>query len=1387
MTGSPTATATPERTLSVLVVLVVRDAADWLRETLAALAAQTYPRLAVLAVDNASTDGSDDLLRDALGERRVIVLPRPQGLAGSLRAALELPVASEADFILLLHDDAAMDPDAVSRLVEAAVGIGVERVGVVGPKVVDWEHPRELRDVGRSADLFGHPYAPLQPGEIDQGQFDRVLEVLCVSSAAMLVSRDAWKRAGLFDERLDIEQQGLDFCWRARVTGFRVLMTPLARVRHRSATAAGERAGKERHRSPRYREDRAAIASLLKNYGLVSLLWIIPLALIMGVVRLLFLLLARRFEEAFDLLAAWGWNIAHLPGTWSRRRRVQKARRVKDRQLRRFMESAGVRWPRWFQTAEKILEEQREIEADDQGKPVTRRLRDRTASLVGTHPVIVASALGIAIGAVAIRSFLGPEALAGGALRMFPSSPSGFVAELVSAYRTTAIGGSLPASPALGALGGVSWLMFGSVSLAQKFVLAGAPVLGAVLLYRAASRLTGRPGPSVVAAAAYLLSGVMLWSFSEGRLDLLVALAVLPAAFERVEAAFGRAEPSDGRWRFVAGVGVTLAVLVAFYPGAALAVVVLIIIELLVGAARGRGLALMALSFVAAAILLFPFVPGLVADAGASFSSFIGTTDLWALARSTPGGGPGSWEISAFLPVAALMSFALVGAELRPYAIRAALAVVAGLSLSWLAAAGWLPTHLSNPSAYLGLAAVAEALLVAFGLASVSTGLGREAFGLRQVGTAILVVVLGGGIALQSAAAMVGGWAIGGPDEIPAAWAVVDSAAKGDFRVLWIGEDDGQRFPAPGGDAEGVVDAGAATLLYSITDRTGTSALDIGRPTVGPGIDRLRASMEEILSGTTDHGGALLASFGIRFLVADSEHLSQAAAAKLDAQVDLNLVPAAGLVIYRNASALPPAAVIEADEQALRTIRSAELSETSRLGNLQASPLDQVEGGWSGGQGSGPVFLSTEYRGAWQLEGSDAEPERAAGWATDVRPDAGSGVDPLRSAASRNDPGDPARPGVDRGTVDHPQAGGRMRARGQGILTLALVGVVVVLAVTFDRLGPKEPGVATEPASRHPGCGSVHTVAAPIGRPSVYLANPGDVEVQARVTSMGSERSQSSESVVGPAREPRSASQTPAHERGSSTYVEYFGGWVSAGWVTHGASGEAGIGAEPCAPAPARTWFSTGVSTGQDEQGYLIVMNPFATDAVFDVALFFAPPRSPGRDSELTDVTLAPGRSMAIKLNPYGEGEAAMGVAMEVSSGRVAAATTVVSANRGITSVLASTETARTVYLPDGPGGGPIGAVIVRSHRPGHRRRRPAAVERTNPAGAQPRRCGFGADFRSDLPRDAETTDVRRCCGAGGWTDHGGTAHAGPRERRRCHRGGYRTRHCVGGSTDRGR
>ena len=107
--------------------------------------------------------------------------------------------------------------DAVEQLVETAER--VDGAGVVGAKILDADHPGVLLDVGQSIDRFGYPYSPLEAGEIDQGQYDRLREVMAVSSSAMLVRGDLAAAIGLPDDRFPTRFADVDFCWRARVAG----------------------------------------------------------------------------------------------------------------------------------------------------------------------------------------------------------------------------------------------------------------------------------------------------------------------------------------------------------------------------------------------------------------------------------------------------------------------------------------------------------------------------------------------------------------------------------------------------------------------------------------------------------------------------------------------------------------------------------------------------------------------------------------------------------------------------------------------------------------------------------------------------------------------------------------------------------------------------------------------------------------------------------------------------------------------------------------------------------------------------------------------------------------------------------------------------------------
>jgi GT2 family glycosyltransferase len=971
-------TTAPTRGPSVLAILVARSSTPALRACLHALADQTYETLGILAVDDAADEETHELLERALGPSRVIRNEEPVGYTRSLAIALAQPAVAAADQLLLLHGDTVLDPDAVASLVDATSLPGAEPVGIVGAKVVDLEQARELRDVGRSVDRFGHAMSPLQPGEIDQGQFDRVLDVLAVDGCAMLIERDVWQRVGLYDERLGLDD--VDLCWRARVAGWRVLMTPRARVQH--GPAHGD-IDEEPEHTERYTQDRDALATVLKNYSWPTLLWVLPLSLVLTVVRLLFLVIGRRLEEAYELLAAIGWNVTHIGGTLRRRRAAQRSRAVRDHALRRYTASAGLHLPRWFQTAERILEEQRELGGSEVGRPTSQRLRRRTASFVSVHPVLVASFLGAIVWVVASRSLASPAVLVGGALPVFPASPGGFFRELVSGFRTTGLGGSAAASPGLAVLGAISSITFASTALAQKAIVIGAPVVAAILCYRAIRRRSGSPGAAVVAAGAYGSCAVMLWAVSQGRIAQLVLLAVLPPLVERIDVAFGRPEPTDGRWRLAAGIGVTIAVGLAFVPGIVLAVALAAAMSAVLAPARLRGLALTIAALIGAAILVFPFVPTVIGDRALGLWSPIGQPDPWRLLRLSLGSAPGDWQPALVLPVGALIALALASGQRRGPAARTALLGVLALALAWLSAAGYLPTWATNAPVYVTLAGVCCAFVLGDGLASAFGGLERSSFGFRQIGSVLLAGILGLGMSLQALAMMVGSWSIGGQEQVPASWSVLAAASTDPYNVVWLSGVDGNPFPAPGGDPSGVVAAGDATAAYGLTGRDGALAVDIGRPLTGDGGPALRAALSEILSGTTVHGGALLAPFGVRFVVAPQTAVPAATEHSLSAQVDLEPIPSAGLLIWHNVVAVPPASVLHADRATEAIVASADPDVIQRLDPNVAGALASTEAGWRGTGGGGDlVALSSAFDDAWRLAGSDVRPQRSFGWAT---------------------------------------------------------------------------------------------------------------------------------------------------------------------------------------------------------------------------------------------------------------------------------------------------------------------------------------------------------------------------------------------------------------------
>lgn len=240
---------------SLAVVILNYNRADLLRDCLDSIyAAPTRCVLSVWVVDNASTDGSPELVRSRFPQAHLIVSPRNGGFAYGNNLALReiLRQASPPDAILLLNNDTIVPPGAFDGLVDYLEAH--PEVGVVGPKLLLPDGSLDLacrrsfptpevafyRMVGLSR-LF--PRSP-RFGRYNLTYLDPDLEteVDAVVGACMLVRASVVREVGLLDEQFFMYGEDLDWAYRIRQYGWRIVYYPGVTVYHYKRASSTRRA-----------------------------------------------------------------------------------------------------------------------------------------------------------------------------------------------------------------------------------------------------------------------------------------------------------------------------------------------------------------------------------------------------------------------------------------------------------------------------------------------------------------------------------------------------------------------------------------------------------------------------------------------------------------------------------------------------------------------------------------------------------------------------------------------------------------------------------------------------------------------------------------------------------------------------------------------------------------------------------------------------------------------------------------------------------------------------------------------------------------------------------------------------------------------------------------
>ncbi|WP_225992881.1 glycosyltransferase family 2 protein [Actinomadura rudentiformis] len=558
----------------VTAVLVAHEGARWLPETLKALLTQTRPVQRLVAVDTGSRDRGPAVLAEVVGPGNVVTLPRTTAYGAALAEALKHPAASvpvpddapgepRTDWIWLLHDDSAPAHDALALLLRVADAD--PNATVLGPKLRDWTDRRVLLELGVTVDGAGRRETGLDNSEFDQGQHDGVKDVLSISSAGMLVRRDVWERLGGFDAEFGLFRDDLDFCWRAHAAGHRVVAVSDAVVFHAEASRRGVREIGMSAESPRRRDRRNALYTLLANLPAFPMVRALVRNIWSTFARVLFLLVVKQQQAARDELAALG-DVLRSP------RRLMRARRARADGRRHVYHTIKRYQPRWVALRRTFEALANHVAA----KNAAGRRHDDEDAVIPDRPSVVRRLLAhpglvlvlglVVISVAAERSLITAAGrLGGGALVPAWGGADELWAQYVSGWHPVGLGSDEGSPPYVAVLALLSTITFGKPWIAVSVLLLGSVPMAGLAAYLAArlvisdDPVSGRrvhhprrriPAPYVRAwfAAVYALLPTATGAVAGGRLGTAVVIVLLPLIAVQVARMYGlprKARPAD--------------------------------------------------------------------------------------------------------------------------------------------------------------------------------------------------------------------------------------------------------------------------------------------------------------------------------------------------------------------------------------------------------------------------------------------------------------------------------------------------------------------------------------------------------------------------------------------------------------------------------------------------------------------------------------------------------------------------------------------------------------------------------------------------------------------------------------------------------------------------
>jgi GT2 family glycosyltransferase len=323
----------------VSIVILNYNGKPFLDKCLTSIFNQTFSAFEILFVDNASTDGSIDYIKKRFGnDPRLKIIENSVNFGPIEGNNIGMRLTSKfSQYVLLLNNDTELTLNWLSCMISAFELDS--KIGAACSKQMMMDDPKRLQGFGSFIDQCGFNYQ-LGENEVDRGRYGgATIEIFTGGTTALLVRAGLLRKIGFLDSSYVHGFDDVDFCWRVKLSGHKVVCVSKCVMYHKVAGTTH----KVNLKNVLFHREKNRIMTALKNYSLSYQIRVLPIILAFDFLQLIWFASTRNYQMFKAIVYAINWDRKNAKFMWIKHLQIKYfVRKVPDKQIVREMRKINL-------------------------------------------------------------------------------------------------------------------------------------------------------------------------------------------------------------------------------------------------------------------------------------------------------------------------------------------------------------------------------------------------------------------------------------------------------------------------------------------------------------------------------------------------------------------------------------------------------------------------------------------------------------------------------------------------------------------------------------------------------------------------------------------------------------------------------------------------------------------------------------------------------------------------------------------------------------------------------------------------------------------------------------------------------------------------------------